>query len=114
MFFKLSANVYALPIEIRGSESGYRILMEFPGSARNDIKVWTEKDVLTIVGAKKIPENDQGDRLISERVFGKFSRSFRIPEDADASMIEADYKDGILRVNIPKTEKAKAKNIKIN
>ena len=97
-------------VETRETENGYVITMELPGSTRDDIKIWNEKNILTITGEKKAPE---GDRIFSERTFGRFTRSFRLPEDADRDKIEAGYKDGVVTVQIAKLEEKKPKDIKI-
>lgn len=97
-------------VEIKQTEKDYVITMELPGSTRDDIKVWNEKNVLTITGEKKAPE---GDRILGERSFGRFTRSFRLPEDADCDKIEAGYKDGVVTVQIAKLEDKKPKDIKI-
>ena len=117
MYFVFNKQFFAPPAEIRESEDGYHISMELPGSLRDDIKVWAEQGVLTITGEKKAPSGDsknQGGRLVSERVFGKFSRRFQLPEDVDTSMIKANLNDGVLIIEIAKSEKSKAKDIKIN
>lgn len=97
--------------EVRENENSYRITMELPGSSRDDVKIWQEKNVLTITGKKKAPE---GNKVWTERVFGKFERSFSLPEDADRDKIEANYADGVVTVTIPKLEAARPKDIKIN
>lgn len=117
MYLVFNKQLHAPPVEIRESEDGYLISVELPGSLRDDIKVWAEQGILTITGEKKAPSGDSKDksgRLMSERVFGKFSRSFQLPEDVDTSMIKANLNNGVLTVEIAKSEKSKAKDIKIN
>jgi len=97
--------------EIRETENAYTVLVELPGSTRDDIKIWQEDNMLTISGEKKA---QTGNRVLNERVFGKFQRSFRLPENVDREKIEANYADGVVTVEIPKLEKAKPKDIKIN
>ena len=101
---------YAPPAEIKQDDSSYTIMIELPGSTRDEIKVWQEKGLLTITGEKKA---EAGEKVFSERLFGKFSRVFRLPEDADSEKIEANYRDGVISVEIPKLEKAKPKSIEI-
>jgi len=86
-------------------------MVELPGSNRDDVKVWQDNDVLTVSGEKKAPS---GNRVWNERVFGKFERSFSMPDDADKDRIEANYADGVVTVTIAKLEQAKPKNIKLN
>ena len=99
------------PVEIMETDKGYSVMMELPGSQRDDIKVWQEDSILTITGEKKAPV---GDEVFRERVFGKYSRSFSLPTDTDLEGIEANYRDGIITVDIPKLETAKPKNIEVN
>jgi HSP20 family protein len=87
------------------SQSGeaYRIAIELPGVAEDDIHVTIEDGVLQIRGEKKSEREEKGDTwYFSERQFGSFSRSFRLPSDADAGAVKADMKDGVLTVTLPK------------
>jgi len=105
-----SCDACLAPVEIKQTENGYVISMELPGSTREEIKVWNEKNVLTITGEKKAPE---GDRIMGERTFGRFTRSFRLPEDANRDTIEASYSNGVVAVQIQKLEEKKPKNIEV-
>ena len=108
MFIQFKTSAPA--VEIKQNEKGYTIMVELPGSTRDEIKIWQEKGLLTIAGEKKA---QPGERVFSERAFGKFSRVFRLPEDADSEKIEANYRDGVVSVEIAKLEEAKPKNIEI-
>lgn len=81
----------------------YRIAVELPGVAEEDIHVTVEDGVLQIRGEKKSEREEKGDSwYFSERQFGSFSRSFRLPSDADADGVKAEIKDGVLTVTVPK------------
>lgn len=83
--------------------NAYRIAVELPGVAEDDIHVSVEDGVLVIKGEKKSEREEKGDSwYFSERQFGSFSRSFRLPADADAAAVKADIKDGVLTVTVPK------------
>ena len=97
--------------EVRESQENFTITMELPGSSRDDIKVWQENDLLTITGEKKVPE---GNRVWTERLFGKFERSFHLPAGVDREKIEANYVEGVVTVTIPKLEQARPKDIQVN
>ncbi len=99
-----------LPIDIKETTKDYQVIVEIPGSARDDIKIWQENGFLTITAEKKLPETK---RLWAERVSGQFSWTFQLPSDAEVGKIEASYQDGVLNVIIPKSEKAQPKTIEI-
>jgi HSP20 family protein len=81
----------------------YRIAVELPGVAEDDINVTVEDGVLQIRGEKKSEREEKGDTwYFSERQFGSFSRSFRLPTDTDAGGIKAEMKDGVLTLTVPK------------
>jgi HSP20 family protein len=81
----------------------YRIAIELPGVAEDDIHVTVEDGALQISGDKKSEREEKGDTwYFSERQFGSFRRSFRLPADADASGVKAEMKDGVLTVTVPK------------
>jgi HSP20 family protein len=81
----------------------YRIAMELPGVAEENIDVTVEDGVLQIRGEKKSEREESGDTwYFSERQFGSFSRSFRLPSDADTGGVKAEMKDGVLTVTVQK------------
>jgi len=92
----------------------YLIKAELPGVKREDIDVQVENDVLTITGERKLEETKDTDKTHRvERFYGKFSRSFRIPENVDADAIKAETEEGVLRLHLPKTKVKKAQPVKI-
>jgi HSP20 family protein len=71
-------------------------------------------DVLTITGERKYEKEEKGKKYHRvERAYGSFMRSFTLPEDADGTKVTAEYKDGMLNVRLPKSEKAKPKTIEV-
>ena len=81
----------------------YRIAVELPGVAEDDTHVTIEDGVIVIKGEKKSEREEKGDTwYFSERQFGSFSRSFRLPSDADTGGIKAEMKNGVLTVIVPK------------
>ena len=87
---------------------------EVPGMEAKDTGISCSGEVLTIKGEKK-QEKEQKDENyhMIERSYGAFSRSVRLPQEVQGDKIAAKYKDGVLKVTLPKSEKAKAKEIKI-
>ena len=87
--------------EASSAKDAYEISIELPGVAEEDIEVMVEGDVLTVRGEKKSQREEKGDTwYFSERQYGAFSRSFRLPADADPNAVSADLKDGVLSVRV--------------
>ena len=101
-------------VEVSETESEIRVTAELPGMDEKDVKLELANGVLAIAGEKKT-ENEDKDRLFSDRYYGRFER--RIPvEDVDEDEISAAFKNGVLTVTLPKIAPAqsKVKRISIN
>ena len=84
-------------------DKAYRITLELPGVTDEDIHLTVENGTVAIKGEKKAEREEKGaDWYFSERQFGSFQRSFRLPPDADEKAVAADLKDGVLTVTIPR------------
>ena len=82
----------------------YHITIELPGVEEKDIELTVHDGVVQVKGEKKTEREEKGDTwYFSERQFGAFSRSFRLPPDADEAKVGADLKDGVLTVTVPKS-----------
>jgi HSP20 family protein len=89
------------------AEDCYEISLELPGVAPNDIDVMVQDGSLTIQGEKRFEHQETGRTyFFSEREYGAFQRSFRLPPDAAADRIDAAFKNGVLNVRIPKLQPA--------
>ncbi len=101
-------------VEVTEFEDHYQVDAELPGMERKDIKVELNNQILTISGEKHA-ESEKKDRNIHlrERVFGSFSRSFQLPAHVKSEKINAEYKNGVLTLRLPKVEEAKPKQIEI-
>lgn len=87
----------------------YQVSIELPGMDEKDVAVKVQGDMLTIAGEKKAERTeDSGARHLTERSYGSFVRSVRLPDDADADAIKADYAKGVLTVSLPKRPGGKA------
>ena len=87
---------------------------ELPGIDKNNIEVNLTDHTLTIKGEKKKEEEVKEENYYrSERSYGSFLRTLELPKDVHADKVKASFKNGILEVRIPKTEEAKAKEIKV-
>jgi len=83
----------------------YRITIELPGVEDKDMEITVHDGVVTVQGEKRTEREEEGDTwYFSERQYGSFSRSFRLPPDADETKVNADLKDGVLTVTVPKSE----------
>ena len=101
-------------VDISEDEKEYVVKAEIPEMSKEDIKLNVHDDVLTISGERKYEKEEKGKKYHRiERAYGSFLRSFTLPEDADGSKVSAEYKDGVLKVHLPKSEKAKPKAIEV-
>ena len=91
------------------------IKAELPGMNKKDISVDIENRVLTLSGERNYDNEVKEENYYRrERATGKFKRAFNLPADVDADQIKADFKDGVLRVEIPKPEEQKPKQITVH
>lgn len=100
--------------DIAEDDKQYAITLELPSVAKEDVKVTLENGVLSIHGERKFEKEIKEKKYHRiERAYGSFHRSFTLPDDADAKKIDAQFKDGVLTVTIPKSEEAKPKSIEV-
>jgi HSP20 family protein len=97
------ADWFAPASEAAADREAYRITLELPGVAEDDIEVTVHDGVVTVSGEKFSARAEEGETyFFSERTYGSFSRSFRLPPDADAQGVEAGLKAGVLTIRVPK------------
>lgn len=101
-------------IDVTEHDSSYEIHAELPGVDKKDIELSVKENVLMLTGEKKV-ENEQKDdkHFIAERRFGSFERSFRLSDSVDPENITAEFKNGILKVTVPKVETQEPETSKI-
>ena len=88
---------------------------ELPGMTQDDIEINLKDSRLTLQGEKKHEKKEENENYHSiERSYGKFSRSLRLPAGVDAENVQATFRDGVLKITMPKTEEAKPKKISIS
>ena len=101
-------------VDIFETEGEIVVKAELPGMDRKDIALHLENNVLSLRGERRfVKETKEENYHRIERSYGNFSRSFSIPATVDEEKIRADYKDGVLKIILPKKEQAKPKQIKI-
>lgn len=93
-------------IEIMEDDKTVRVCAELPGLEEKDIELKVENDTLTLKGEKRT-ETEFQDRQYSERYYGRFERRLPLPAEIDEEAAEASFKNGVLIITFPKTEKAK-------
>lgn len=102
------------PCDVEETESHYVISLDVPGMSREDLQVEVAGDNLIISGSRKEEHiSRKGEPQVSERYHGKFYRSMNFPGLTEDSKIEAVYKDGVLRVAVPRAVAAKKKMVEI-
>ncbi len=106
--------VWSPNVDIAETNDAFIVTAELPGLNKKDIHVTYKDGVLTIEGERKREKEEKEVNFYRvERYYGKFCRTFHLPAEVREDKIEANYKDGILTVHLPKAEKAKAKEIDI-
>ena len=101
-------------VDIYETENELVLKADLPDVDLKDIDVRVENQTLTIVGERKFEQEQSGKGFHRiERSYGRFVRSFAVPNSFDTGNIGADYKNGVLTVKLPKTEAAKPRQIKV-
>ena len=103
-------------VDISETKNAFEIHAELPGMRKDDIKIAVDEGVLTLRGQRQnILEEEDKDKKYHriERSYGSFARSFALPKGTAPKDISADYKDGVLLVNVPKTIEASSESLDI-
>jgi HSP20 family protein len=108
------AERFAPSLDVEETETQYLVNLDIPGVSKDDVKIEMLNDELVISGERK-PEKAEGKqaRHVVERSFGRFQRTLALPKTVQADRVEAFYKDGVLKISVPKAEAAKPKKIEI-
>ncbi|MDD3095753.1 MAG: Hsp20/alpha crystallin family protein, partial [Candidatus Marinimicrobia bacterium] len=102
-------------VEVEENEDEYVMHLEVPGMKKNDIDISVKDNVITISGEKKERVHKKDSQChLNEICYGKFSRSFQLPNNVDTEKIKGNWESGILSIEIPKTEVAKPRKIEIS
>jgi len=110
-----SDTVWYPTADLTETDDAYEVHAELPGMKKDDIKISFHNNILSINGEKKQEKKtDKKNYHRVERVYGKFERCFRLPDDVKSDEIKAKYKNGVLVVTIPKSEKAKPIEIDVS
>ena len=113
-FRGMDAELAAPAVDVFEDKNDIVVKAELPGIEKNNVEVNLTDHMLTIKGEKKKEEETKEENYYrSERSYGSFLRTVELPKDVHADKVKAAFKNGILEVRLPKTEEAKAKEIKV-
>ncbi|MCK9256942.1 MAG: Hsp20/alpha crystallin family protein [Sulfurospirillaceae bacterium] len=105
---------FAPTVNTREDDKAYYVEVDLPGVKKDDISVDVKKDSLTVSGERKYKEEVKEENYYkSESYFGKFQRSFSLPDNADTDSISAKCEDGVLEIVLPKIAPKEVKKIEI-
>jgi HSP20 family protein len=102
------------PVDVLEENEKIIVKMEVPGVDEKDLRVTFEDGVLTVSGERLFEKKESRNYHRIERTYGSFSRTFTLPRSIDAGQIKADYRNGVLEIEIPKKEESRPKQIEIN
>ena len=101
-------------VDITEDDKEYLIKADLPEMKKDEIKVNVENGVLSVSGERKTEKEEKNKKFHRiERSYGSFMRSFTLPEDADGTKVAAEFKEGVLKVHLPKSPVAKPKAIEV-
>ena len=102
-------------VDMYEKDDNFVIKAELPGLDKNDISIEVKDRLLTVKGERKYDNEVKEDNYYrKERSYGRFQRSFTLPEEVDAEKVKAEFKDGILNIVIPRPEDRKSKQITVH
>lgn len=102
-------------VDVRETDESFVFTAELPGLTKQDVSITLEDNVLTLTGERQFETGEAKNEFRRiERSYGRFTRSFTLPNDVDNDRVEANYGDGLLTVTVPKTEKSKPRKIEIS
>ena len=110
-----TSTVWSPRMDLMETNDHYRMRVDLPGISKENVSITVEDNRLTIRGERKDESRTEKENVVRmERTFGTFYRSLRLPKAVNEEKIKASFTDGVLSVEIPKTEKSKPKQIKIS
>ena len=109
------AGAWVPAVDIYETEQNVIVKAELPGIDSKDVEVTVHEGTLYLKGERKYEKEVKEEHYHHvERAYGSFARSFELPASIDEDKVQADFKDGVLTLTMPKREEAKAKKIKIS
>jgi HSP20 family protein len=109
-----SSAVWAPQTDLVETDEDFQLRLDVPGMSKEDIDINLQNNTLTVSGERTSERTDEGEDYVRvERAFGNFHRTFTLPDAVDHENIEATYEDGVLSINVPKTEESTRRQIEI-
>ena len=109
-----TVKAFAPSADIAETEQGIEVYLDMPGFKGDEIEVKLEDDVLMVNAERKYEKTDETKNWIrQERSWGKYARSFTLPQTLDGSKLTAAYKNGVLTVTLPKKPEAQPRSVKV-
>ena len=110
-----NSGAFIPPVDVYEDEHSLRLKLEVPGVDEKDLDVRIENNVLTVKGERKFEKEEKEENFHRiERRYGSFVRSFTLPNTIDSEKVSAEYKNGVLALQLAKKAEAKPKQIKVN
>ena len=105
---------WAPSVDISETDEAFHIAVELPEVKKEDVRITVDNGILTLQG-ERTQEREEKDRKIHriERSYGRFVRSFSLPGIVDDTKVRAEFKNGVLYLDLPKSEKAKPKAVEV-
>ncbi len=105
---------YMPAFEIKETKGEYLFKADMPGVKEKDLEVTLTGNRLTVSGKREAEQQEKGDTyFVYERTYGSFSRSFTLPEGAEAASLRAELKDGVLAITVPKKPEVQARKVPV-
>ena len=102
------------PVDIYEDENSLSLRLEIPGMKQDELDIRLENNTLTVRGERKFEKEEKEENFHRiERRYGSFARSFTLPNTVDTEKVNADYRDGVLAIELTKRAETKPKQIKI-
>ena len=109
-----TSTVWAPRTDLSETDDAFRIRLDVPGMTKDDIAINLQNNTLTVSGERSSERQKDGEEYVRvERAFGTFHRTFTLPDAVDPDRVEATYDEGVLTINVPKTETSTRRQIEI-
>ncbi len=111
----IATRTWTPPVDVRETEEAFTVTAELPGLSREDIQITLENNILRLTGERKFERDEKQENYHRiERSYGAFTRSFALPSQVDAERVQANFKDGVLTITVPKADAARPRKIDIS